>query len=79
MSLAFEGDGHLLAGTESPGRVFRLDANGKPFVLLDSTYNEIHTLRVDPNGVIYAAAVQWTGRRDAAAHRRRGTPTPRRR
>ena len=57
ISLAIESDGHLLVGTESPGRLFRLDATGKPFVLLDSPYNEIHTLRLDPKGVIYAAAV----------------------
>jgi hypothetical protein len=57
MSLAFDREGRLLVGTESPGRLFQLDANGKPFVLLDSAYNEIHTLRVDANGTIYAAAV----------------------
>src|SRR6266581_1084679 len=61
ISLAIEGDGHLLVGTESPGRLFRLDANGKPFVLLDSPYNEIHTLRLDPKGVIYAAAFSGPG------------------
>ena len=61
ISLAIENDGHLLVGTESPGRLFRLDANGKPFVLLDSPYNEIHTLRLDPKGVIYAAAVSGAG------------------
>ena len=68
MTLAFDRDGRLLAGTESPGRVFQIDAAGKPFVLLDSPYNEIHTLRVDPKGVIYAAAV--SGRAGAAP----GTP-----
>ncbi|HXD18994.1 MAG TPA: hypothetical protein VN654_18400 [Vicinamibacterales bacterium] len=61
ISLAIENDGHLLVGTESPGRLFRLDANGKPFVLLDSPYNEIHTLRLDAKGVIYAAAVSGAG------------------
>ena len=61
ISLAIENDGHLLVGTESPGRLFRLDANGKPFVLLDSPYNEIHTLKLDPKGVIYAAAVSGPG------------------
>jgi WD40 repeat protein len=61
ISLAIEGDGHLLVGTESPGRLFRLDANGKPFVLLDSPYNEIHTLKLDPKGVIYAAAFSGPG------------------
>lgn len=58
ISLAFDAQGRLLAGTESPGRVFQIDANGKPFVLLDSVYNEIHQIRVDGNGVIYAAAVR---------------------
>jgi len=58
MTLAFDSQGRLLAGTESPGRVFQIDANGKPFVLLDSAYNEIHQLRVDTAGVIYAAAVR---------------------
>jgi sugar lactone lactonase YvrE len=61
MTLAFDRDGQLLAGTESPGRVFRLDASGKPFVLLDSSYNEIHTLRVDSGGNIYVAAVGGRG------------------
>ena len=61
------------------GRLFRLDANGKPFVLLDSPYNEIHTLKLDPKGVIYAAAFSGPGGVDALRHRRRGTPTPRRR
>ena len=57
MSLAIDREGRLLAGTESPGRVFRIDAQGKPFVLLDASYNEIRTLRVGPDGAIYAAAV----------------------
>ena len=61
MTLAFDRDGQLLAGTESPGRVFRLDASGKPFVLLDSRYNEIHTVRVDSGGNIYVAAVGGRG------------------
>jgi sugar lactone lactonase YvrE len=67
MTLAFDRDGQLLAGTESPGRVFRLDASGKPFVLLDSSYNEIRTLRVDARGNIYVAAV--SGRAPSAPDR----------
>jgi sugar lactone lactonase YvrE len=67
MTLAFDRDGQLLAGTESPGRVFRLDASGKPFVLLDSSYNEIHALRVDARGNIYVAAV--SGRAPSAPDR----------
>jgi sugar lactone lactonase YvrE len=57
ISLAFDREGRLLVGTESPGRVFQVDASGKPFVLLDSPFNEIHALRVDANGNIYAAAL----------------------
>jgi hypothetical protein len=58
MSLAFDSQGRLLAGTESPGRVFQLDQTGKPFVLLDSGFNEIHRLRVDSVGNIYALALR---------------------
>ena len=78
ISLAIEGDGHLLVGTESPGRLFRLDANGKPFVLLDSPYNEIHTLKLDPKGVIYAAAFSGPGgvMPQAPPQGNSDTPTP---
>ncbi len=80
ISLAFDGQGRLLAGTESPGRVFQIDANGKPFVLLDSSYNEIHQLRVDANGVIYAAAVRGragtTGSSQPDSGSDAGAPTP---
>jgi hypothetical protein len=61
IALAFDSQGRLLAGTESPGRVFQIDPSGKPFVLLDSNYNEIHQLRVDAQGVIYAAAIRGRG------------------
>jgi len=73
MTLAFDQNDQLLAGTESPGRVFRLDASGKPFVLLDSSYNEIHTLRVDTRGNIYVAAVNGRGASGAPAP---APPTP---
>ncbi|MGH9257448.1 MAG: hypothetical protein ACRD3C_23040 [Vicinamibacterales bacterium] len=74
MTLAFDRERRLLAGTESPGRVFQLDAAGKPFVLLDSPYNEIRALRVDPKGDVYAAAV--AGRRAAAPERAPATEPP---
>jgi WD40 repeat protein len=67
MTLAFDREGRLLAGTESPGRVFQIDASGKPFVLLDSSYNEIHQLRVAPDGMIYAAAVRGRSPSSAAS------------
>jgi WD40 repeat protein len=60
VSLAVTKSGEVIAGTESPGRVFRIDASGKAFVLLDSPYREIHSLRLAPDGTIYAAAVSAT-------------------
>ena len=71
MSLAFDGQGRLLAGTESPGRVFQIDRSGKPFVLLDSGYNEIHRLRVDRSGTIYALALRGRNTRPTT-----GAPEP---
>jgi sugar lactone lactonase YvrE len=56
ISLAFDQNRQLLVGTGAPGRVFRVDSAGKGFLLLDTTYQEIHAIRVDPKGVIYAAA-----------------------
>jgi sugar lactone lactonase YvrE len=56
VTLAFDHKQQLLVGTGAPGRVFRVDAAGRGFLLLDTTYLEIHAIRVDPKGVIYAAA-----------------------
>src|SRR5688572_13319480 len=56
VSLALDSNRQLLVGTGAPGRVFRVDATGRGFLLLDTTYQEIHAIRVDPKGVIYAAA-----------------------
>lgn len=56
MSLAFDGAGRLVLGTESPGRLIRLDAAGKPFVLIDSPHTDIHSLRLGPDGALYAVA-----------------------
>ena len=57
ISLAFERTGQLLAGTESPGRLFRVDNAGKAFLLLDSTFQEVRSIRLDPQGNIYLAAL----------------------
>ena len=57
ISLAFDRNGQLLAGTESPGRLFRVDGAGKAFLLLDSTFQEIRAIRLDPQGNIYLAAL----------------------
>jgi len=76
ISLALDSQGRVLAGTESPGRVFQIDANGKPFVLLDSSYNEIHQLRVGPNGVIYAAAIRGRSPSSSASQADQPSDTP---
>jgi hypothetical protein len=60
VTLGFARDGSLIAGTESPGRVFKIDDSGKAFVLLDSPFREIHSVRVTEDGTIYAAAVSAT-------------------
>src|SRR5206468_12269387 len=60
VTLAFDKTGSLLAGTESPGRLFRFDAQGKPFVLLDSPFKELHMVRLADDGTIYAAAFSGT-------------------
>ena len=65
ISLAFERTGQLLAGTEGPGRLFRVDGTGKAFLLLDSTCQEIRSIRIDPQGNIYLAAL--SGRASPAA------------
>ena len=66
--------GDLIAGTESPGRVFRIDATGKAFVLLDSPFREIHAVRLADDGTIYAVAVN--GHR-AARPARKSSDVPR--
>ncbi len=57
VALAVESTGDLLVGTESPGKLFRVDRNGKGFVLVESSFQEIHAIRLDDEGTIYAAAL----------------------
>ena len=44
-------------GHRGPGRLFRVDTAGKAFLLLDSTFQEIRAIRLDPQGNIYLAAL----------------------
>ena len=41
----------------SPGKVLRVDPDGKAFVLLDSPFQEIRALRFDDKGMLYVAAL----------------------
>lgn len=76
VSLAFDLNRQLLVGTGAPGRVFRVDGNGKGFLLLDTTHQEIHSIRVDPKGVIYAAAQSGrSGGGDSGADATTAPPT----
>jgi hypothetical protein len=57
-ALAWDGKGALLVGTSSPGRVVRVDpASGRGFVLLESSYKEVRSIRVSGAGTIFATAV----------------------
>jgi sugar lactone lactonase YvrE len=57
-ALAWDGKGALLVGTSSPGRVVRVDpTNGRGFVLLESAYKEVRSIRVSSSGTIFATAV----------------------
>ena len=55
-SLAVDGAGRVYAGTGSPGRVLRIDAGGRAFVLLDTNHDEITSIRVAPDGTLLALA-----------------------
>jgi hypothetical protein len=52
-----DADGRMLAGTESPGRLYRFDSSDKPFVLLDTGLAELRAVSSDASGVLFAAAV----------------------
>ena len=56
VSMTFDAERQLVVGTESPGRVFRIDADNRPFLLLDTNLQEVRALRPDGRGRIYGAA-----------------------
>jgi hypothetical protein len=77
VTLAMDTSGNLLAGTESPGRIFRIGKDAKAFVLLDSSYKEIHAIKVAADGTIYAAAFSGApGGEDRAAPAISTSPEP---
>ncbi len=57
MALSFDERGNVLAGTGSPGQVFRIAPDGDAFVVLNSSFDEIRTIRMAADGSYYAAAV----------------------
>lgn len=57
ISLATDGQGNLIAGTDPGGLVLRVSPDGKAFALFDSPLREIHALAAAPDGSIYALAL----------------------
>ncbi len=55
-ALAADAERRLVVGTESPGRVFRLDADGRPFLLLDTAMQEVRAIRRDTRGRLFVVA-----------------------
>lgn len=56
-SLAWDGKGNLIAGSVGSGLVYRIDPQGKGYVIFDAPRGEITALAVGTDGVIYAAGV----------------------
>jgi len=54
-TLAWDGKGNLLAGSDGSGLVYRIDAHGKGYVLFEAPRREITALAVGVKGTIYAA------------------------
>ena len=55
--IAWDGKGNLLAGSDGSGLVYRIDSEGKGYVLFEAPRREITSLAVGANGTIYAASV----------------------
>lgn len=56
VSMARDRERRLVVGTESPGRVFRVDAEGRPFLLLDTNLQEVRAIRPDARGRLFVVA-----------------------
>lgn len=56
VSMVFDAERRLVVGSESPGRVVRLDGEGRPFLLLDTALQEVRALRRDTRGRIFVVA-----------------------
>ena len=60
LSLAFDASGDLLAGTGSPGQLFRITDEGRGFVLLDSPYEEVRAIHVADDDRVYVVGSSAT-------------------
>ncbi|HUB51734.1 MAG TPA: hypothetical protein VL986_06285 [Terracidiphilus sp.] len=55
--LAWDAKGNLIAGSDGSGLVYRIDHEGKGYVLYEASRREITSVAVAANGTIYAASV----------------------
>ena len=60
-ALAWDAKGNLIAGSVGSGLVYRIDAQGKGYVIFDAPKGEISALAVASDGTIYAAGVGEKG------------------
>lgn len=56
-SLAWDGQGNLIAGSDGSGLVYRISPEGKGYVLFSAPRREITSVAVGADGTIYAADV----------------------
>ena len=56
-SLAWDAKGNLIAGSDGSGLVYRIDPQGKGYVLFEAPKREITSVAVAADGTIYAASV----------------------
>ena len=56
-TLAWDAKGNLIAGSDGSGLVYRIDPQGKGYVLFEAPRREITSVAIGANGTIYAASV----------------------
>ena len=56
-SLAWDGKGNLIAGSDGSGLVYRINPQGKGYVLFEAPHREITSIAIGSDGTIYAASV----------------------
>ncbi len=60
-TLAWDGEGNLIAGSDGSGLVYRIDPHGKGYVLFEAPRREITAISIGPKGTIYAVCVGEKG------------------
>lgn len=76
ISLVADKSGNLYAGTDGSGLVLKFSNDGKPFALLDSPLREIHSLKISPDGSVYALALSEAVANSTTSSTPTPSPTP---